>query len=247
MRFSEQILTQSAWFLDYDGSLCPHLEIWEERLYDATEIFQCLDTLSQKSAALFWNTGRRPESLFSVYEDFSKFPGYFIQGSVFYDSKNKKSDLLGPKLPEELVRTYKELVERHPQFRLEIKETSLRIAPHKSLHVESLHSLVETHSLGTFASDWGWSKGRRGVELLARGIHKGTPLEMHLKANPSHIPIAVGDDVFDMPAVSAALRFGGFAFLVGDHCGWITEIPHWAEQIKYFESPQMLLDWINRL
>lgn len=247
MRFTEQNLTQTVWFIDYDGSVCPHLEVWEERQYDAAEISRALAGLSKRGAEIFWNTGRRTDSLFVVYDDFAHHSGFFIQGSIFYDAKTKVTTRLGPAVPQAVIDQYVALAQNYPDFRLEIKETSLRLAAHKKEDLPELFALIAANPAVKTESLWHWRKGQRGVELLAQGFDKGTPIESHMKLHPGKVAIAIGDDVLDKPAVSAALRLGGYAFLVGDHCGWITEIPHWADQIKYFETPQMLLDWMERL
>ena len=78
-------LARSAWFLDYDGTLCPHLEVWEERGYRVEDISSAVNNLAKKSCKVMWNTGRRPESLGGVKKQFLDYSGYFIHGSVFWD------------------------------------------------------------------------------------------------------------------------------------------------------------------
>ncbi len=247
MQFSDRILTEVVWFLDYDGSLCPHLEVWEERQYDAGEIFESVSNLKRKSKDVFWNTGRRTSSLFGVYEEFAQLSGFFVQGSLRYDAASQVTTRVGPALPQSVIDQYLSLADSHPDFRLEIKETSLRLAVRKNEKLDELLLLLDENPLKTEASAWNWVRGQRGVELLAKGFDKGSPVRSYMKANPTALPIAVGDDVFDVPAIVAAIEAGGWAFLVGDHCGWITQIPHRADQIKFFETPKDLLEWSARL
>lgn len=247
MRFTSRILTPLVWFLDYDGSLCPHLEAWEERQYDSGEILKCLEILKKSSKDVLWNTGRRPESLFGVNESFAKYSGYFIHGSLEYLADQKRTHRMGPPLPSELVDLYSTFTQMHSEFRLEVKETSLRLAAHRKEDVKKLFELIAENPLGEYEMDWQWTRGHRGLELLARGFDKSYPIKIYMQSHLGSIPVVVGDDLLDAPAARYALSQGGFAFLIGDHCGWITQIPHRADQIKYFESPAMFLDWIKTL
>ena len=48
MRSIIKNLSQTAWFVDYDGTLCPHQEVWEERVYDSQEISAAVKNLQKK-------------------------------------------------------------------------------------------------------------------------------------------------------------------------------------------------------
>ena len=236
MPIDVSLLPQTVWFFDYDGSVCPHTEVWEERTYDAMEIHSWVRRLAGAVRGLYWNTGRRPESLAGVYSGFREFPGYYVQGSVWCD-RDGEPEVLGPLLDPKVAQAYQELIKGFPHLRLEIKKTGLRVAPVGTRNLKPLKSFLAQHSSST-PSGWIWHQGHRGAELLAKGFDKSVALVRELpKFPPGTIPVVVGDDSLDRPAFEEALRCGGYAVPVGDDCGWITEIPHRAHQIVFCETP----------
>ena len=243
-------MAQTAWFFDYDGSLCPHQEVWEERQYDAAEIDNVLQSLAASGAGVFWNTGRRVESLASVNKNFLRFSGYFIQGSWHWNAQNQESKPIGPILPSAVKTAYSKALENHRFLKLEIKATSLRIAPLKAQAMDDLRDWMIDHEAALASDDnWYWHVGHRGAEYLARGFDKGTALRREFEKAGSmqgRIPVAVGDDSLDRYAVVEALKMGGFAVLVGEGCGWITEVPHKPSQVIFCESPQRTQELISQ-
>ena len=235
----------TAWFLDYDGSVCPHLEVWEERVYDPIEILATVEGLRDVGAQVIWNTGRRPESLGGVHAGFLGFDGYFVHGSVHWHAEPKPglAEILAPRVPAKLIALAEALSAKHKEYRLEVKPTSLRLNP---FHGHTMHGLREAmvELLAATSGEWHWIVGPRGAELLAKDFDKSVALKREVKAGM--VPVAVGDDLLDRPAIEAALRAGGYAVIVGEGCGWVTEIPHQAEQLVYCESPREVLDLIQR-
>jgi trehalose-6-phosphatase len=244
VEFGPDLLKKTQWFLDFDGSLCPHIEVWQERNYDPQRIFNLLSRLSKKCSGIYWNTGRRPESLAGVLPDFMKFPGYFIHGSVRWDDRSQKSELLAPVIPSSVVEFFENALKAHRELRLEIKPTGLRIAPFDPQQLPKLELFMETTDFQT-PEGWTWMKGARGAELLATGFDKGLALRRECRAGL--IPVVIGDDRFDGPAFEEALRRGGFAFLVGEHCGFSTEIEQQAWQTIYHDDSTKVLARIEKL
>lgn len=243
-------LNNLVFFLDFDGSLCPHLEVWEERSYDPVAIQTLLNHVQAQSQGMFWNTGRRVESLASVHEDFLKFSGYFIQGSVFWDSILKKQSLVGPSLPQKLATFYEQHLVEFSSLRLEIKPSSLRIAPYQSASLEEVSDFLVKEILpAEFNKTWKWHVGSRGAELLAVGHDKSFALrDFYSKNNHSKaMPVVVGDDILDRPAIEESIKRGGYAILVGEHCGWATEIEHKAWQVSYCDHPNDALHLLASL
>jgi trehalose-6-phosphatase len=243
-------LSRLAWFLDYDGSLCPHLEVWEERVYDPEEIHDVVSGLARRAGATFWNTGRRPESLGGVHPGFAAIPGYFIHGSLKWipgtHGESGHSEFIGPRVPEDFRAQAQSFADANPGFRFEVKPTSLRFTPAPSGSRAQLDRALAPLDAAT-PEGWYWLYAHRGVELLARGYDKRTALRRELAARPDLVPIAIGDDTLDRPAIEEALQRGGFAVVVGDTCGWITEVPHQAHQLIYCDKPQDVLDFIREI
>jgi hypothetical protein len=250
LKLQEAALKDLYFFLDFDGSLCPHLEVWEGQGYDPQEILSVVSALGKKSGGVYWNTGRRVESLGSVMSDYLLFSGYFIQGSMRWDAKAKTSTLVGPKLPERVVEFYKGLLEGESRLRLEVKASSLRIAPYQSADMSEVHKFVLTNPLPDEFPHWVWHVGARGAEMLARDYDKGFAIrdvESGIKAPGAFKPVVIGDDLLDRPAVEEALKRDGYAILVGEHCGWATEIDHKAWQVEFFNDSRRALEFLKGL
>ncbi len=256
MLASEMLKLQNAplkdlwFFLDFDGSLCPHLEVWEERTYDPHDILGVVDKLARKSGGMYWNTGRRPESLGSVLPEFLKYPGYFIQGSLRWDPQQKTGTLCGPPLPAGLAEHYQKLLQEEGRLRLEVKASSLRIAPYQSGDMSELAKFILKHPLPPSHADWVWHVGARGAELLSREYNKGFAIRdvaSRVGSEKRFKPVVIGDDLLDRPAVEEALSRQGYAILVGEHCGWATEIEHKAWQVEYFNEASQALEFLRLL
>ena len=243
MKLTNKILPRTLWFADYDGSLCPHLEVWEPRNYDSQQIFSVLESLQSASLGVFWNTGRRPESLGGVNADYLKLPGYFIHGTVYHDP-TKGDAVQSPLLAAETTKHFQEQLENSKKFNLEIKATSLRVAPVKIQYLDLLKEWVGLHPA---SSGWEWRVGHRGVELLPVGFSKAISLTKELARHPKALPVAIGDEILDRPAIELALKHGGWAILVGESCGWITEVPHKPDQLIICQEPSDVLRVLQSL
>lgn len=246
MKLLEVPLAKQAWYFDYDGSLCPHQEVWEERTYNPEEIYSAVEGLAARGARIVWNTGRRPESLGSVDARFLNYTGYFVHGSVRWDPPNRAT-LIGPALPAGLAEAAARACEPHADLKLEVKPTSLRITPVNEHELDRLFSRLSSF-LQTTPEGWAWARGRRGIELLALGHDKSSAVrEDARREGAGFIPIAVGDDVFDRPAFEEAFAAGGYAIAVGSGVGWVTELHHNPDQLIFCESPLRVLELLADL
>ncbi len=240
LKLQEAPLQELVFFLDYDGSLCPHLEVWEERIYDPDEIYALVSALKPSTTAadrnsgareIYWNTGRRVESLASVSDKFLEYPGYFIQGSVFWDAQSKTETVCGPLIGKDWAKFYEDQLKTEKGLRIEIKKSSLRIAAFQDGDRDQVTRFFESAKHPDLTG-WQWRMGARGAELLSKDFDKRFAVRDGLKRTPG-IPVVIGDDTLDAPAVEEAIARGGFAILVGEHCGWATEIEHKASQLLY--------------
>jgi trehalose-6-phosphatase len=248
VKFDKKTLSKMVWFLDYDGSMCPHQEVWEERSYASKDILNVLSVIASMSHSLIWNTGRKVESLSSVDKNYLNYSGYFVQGSIYWDALAQLEFQIGPPLESSIKVDLLNFFRDKDHFRVEIKPTSARVAPVDLKWLDELRELVEKKMAPLTHAEWEWVTGTRGVELLAKGFNKKTAIERELlKVGASKIPIALGDDVFDRPAIEAALAAGGYGVLVGEGCGWITEVPHKPDRVMFFENPHRFHEWVLSL
>jgi len=244
VNLTREILAKTQWFLDFDGSLCPHLEVWQERSYDPARILRKVSELHRQSRGVFWNTGRRVESLGGIHASYLEFPGYFIHGSTRWTPDSKSLEVLAPTMPSEIVDRIDAALKNHRELRLEKKPTGIRVAPFDPVSQGKVQDFFE--SADFFATPgWEWTIGARGAELLAAGFNKGTPLRRECIADV--IPIAIGDDTFDGPAFEEAIQRGGFAIMVGEHCGFATKIAHQSWQLIYCDDSDEVINLLGRL
>ena len=242
-------LSRSVWFFDYDGSLCPHQEVFEERQYRSEDIYSAVKKLSQKSLGVYWNTGRQWHSLKGVDSRFMEFSGYFVHGSFYWDSHSQKLDQICDSLPQAFVTKVVEEIQKWDGVRLEVKPTALRMTVSHTKKISKIRSLWK-QLFKNIPSGWYSYEGPRGFEILSSEFNKGTAVEQTLIdsfAGKNPVPIAVGDDLMDRFAVEACLKYGGYAFLVGENCGWITEVKHNPKQVYFFQTPQDVLNFIENI
>lgn len=242
------ILSKTVWFLDYDGSLCPHQESWEERTYSPAEVLQTLHHLGQRGAHILWNTGRRVESIGGMQPGFLDFSGFFIQGTIYWSAARKEALTLSPPLPAAYGQLIGQILQGQTHYKLELKPTSLRIS---SLDGEVnpafmtyIQKIVDQTPAG-----WRWIYGQRAAELLPEGFDKGSAVvrEMGLPFAKGLIPVAVGDDLFDRPAFVASLAHGGYAILIGDHVECLADLKGPPDKIMHFATPSGFTDWLRAL
>lgn len=241
-------LSRSVWFLDYDGTLCPHQEVWDGFDYNPREIAAAVKHLAQRVHQVYWNTGRRVESLGGVNPEFMDYSGYFIQGSLKWDAEKKKIETLGKEFPATLGTELKNTFKNMPQFRVEIKMTGARVASMHKPQIKTMQKFINTLPL-RLPDSWEWRVGQRGAELLQKNFSKGSALVDYFKHSKEKnlIPVVAGDDAFDRSAMEYALAHDGYAVLIGEGCGWITEIPHRASQVVYLREPRDLLQFLRGL
>ncbi len=235
-------LTKTLWFLDYDGSLCPHQEVWEARAYNPEDIYLAVKNLAAKAGEVFWNTGRRPESLYGVHPEFRRFAGYFVHASVYCPPLTGEPRQIAPDAPKSFTAQCTAFAEKNPRYNYEIKPTSLRFTPLNQDHFDDM----KKDMVGLKPPvGWRWVWGSRAAELFADNFDKGAAVLRELENRPEFIPVAVGDELLDRPAIEAALRMGGYAFVVGQACGFIAEIPHSNHQLVYCDDPADALQKIS--
>lgn len=229
--------------------MCPHQEEWEDRVYDPRDILQVMHRLQKCGARLFWNTGRRHESLAGVAREYLDFSGYFIHGSCYWNAEKKLPEWVGPMLPEALrQRAEQDVATASSTYKLEIKKTSLRLTPAPGESVKDIQPLLQTYRTLT-PPEWDWIEGPRGAELLARGFDKAFAVKRECpQESNARVCIAVGDDRLDVPAFLEVWKRGGWVGVV--HNGALYEQlkkEHPRARMAYFQSSAELLQTMSVL
>lgn len=89
------------------------------------------------------------------------------------------------------------------------------------------------------APDLRLCEGKKVLELLPQGANKGSALRRLMEQPPfqGRMPVFIGDDFTDIPALLAAQALGGHAFAVGDR---IEQVPDGR-----FASPHEVRSWLQ--
>jgi len=95
--------------------------------------------------------------------------------------------------------------------------------------------------LSRYADELVLCPGRKLFEIIPAGHSKGTALETLLKLPTfaGRLPVMIGDDVGDVPALSAAQRLGGFGLRVAGE-----QFPLSSADLH---GPASVLAWLDRL
>ena len=144
-------------------------------------------------------------------------------------------------LPGSLVDQALELANGMPGIIAEPKGPGLalhyRLAPELKAVLEARIRLLLTR----YADELVLCPGRKLFEIIPAGHSKGTALETlaKLPTFTGRLPVMIGDDVGDVPALAAAQRLGGFGLRVAGE--------QFAESAADLHGPTSVLHWLNRL
>jgi trehalose 6-phosphate phosphatase len=144
-------------------------------------------------------------------------------------------------IPASLVDQVIELANGMPGIIAEPKGPGLalhyRQAPELKAVLESRVRLL----LSRYADELVLCPGRKLFEIIPAGHSKGTALETlsKLPTFAGRLPVMIGDDVGDVPALAAAQRLGGFGLRVAGE----QFVPSSAD----LHGPANVLGWLHRL
>jgi len=212
-----------ALFLDYDGTLVPFAATPEGAL-PSPEVLRILGALAAHPRCRpVIISGRELSDLKEMLGDTE---GLTLAGSHGLEIATS-DDLFIPEfakrtkpLVESIYRELERELAKERGIKLECKGHGLSLACHYRLVapgradsvVEKVESTVERHDRDRFLT---LMPGKKVVEILPRGWHKGRAAEMILErwAFVNDLPIYIGDDITDERAIQ---------FLVQREEGWIT-------------------------
>jgi trehalose 6-phosphate phosphatase len=144
-------------------------------------------------------------------------------------------------LPDTLVEQFNALAERLPGIFAEPKGPGFAIhyrqAPDLKAAVEAeIRGLIAQHP-----EDLVLCPGRKLFEVIPQGHSKGTALETlaALPAFSGRMPVMLGDDVGDVPALAAAEQLGGVGLKVAGG--------HFGSTGADFSGPEAVTAWLSKL
>jgi trehalose 6-phosphate phosphatase len=210
--------TDSALFLDVDGTLLPIADTPSEARPDALQVRLLAELCQTLNGALALVSGRPLAELDRLYHPL-RLPAAGQHGAEIRDGAGQLLHLHEASLVP--LETIKHKVLKNfrntPDLLIEDKGLSLavhyRLAPHRREAVEGY--------LNRLMSDWGhdlvMQAGKMVYELKPVGVHKGHAIQVLMQASPflGKKPLFVGDDVTDEDGFAMANELGGGSIKVG--------------------------------
>lgn len=170
-----------------------------------------------------------------------QFIGAGVHGAELRTAAGGSIARVANSLPGSLVERVIQRMQALPGIIVEPKGPAIaihyRLAPHLKDALEAeLRSLLTQYPDGLVLSP-----GRKLFEIIPAGHSKGTALEtiMALPEFHGRLPVMIGDDMGDVPALAAAHRLGGAGLRVaGEQFG--------HEDVE-IDSPAQVIDWLQQL
>lgn len=229
-----------ALFLDVDGTLLD-IAPTPDRVVVPAGLVELLVRLSRSlGGALAILTGRQLKEIDELLAP-AMFVGGGVHGAELRTTPGGPITRVATALPGALVAKLAELTGRLPGIIGEPKGPGFavhyRLAPELKPMVEAeIRALIEQYS-----EDLVLCPGRKLFEIIPQGRSKGSVLETiaALPAFAGRMPVMIGDDVGDIPALAAAQRLGGVGLRVsGEHFG--------GADVE-LQGPAGVTDWLRKL
>lgn len=229
-----------AFFLDIDGTLID-LAPDPEKVIIPAELPGLLRTLeSQFDGALALNTGRQLAIVDHMMTPL-RFAAAGVHGTELRTRNGGDIAQMAPPVPRALVTEVEAAAfTLHPDIKVEDKHVGIAV---HFRHVPGCEPNLRV-ALERIVAGWAefeMRPGRKVLELVPRALTKATAITHFLRRPPFHdrLPIVIGDDVGDGPALAYARERGGVAMTVaGEHFALATatfsdtaSVRGWLQQI----------------
>ncbi|MGZ5824053.1 MAG: trehalose-phosphatase [Hyphomicrobium sp.] len=229
-----------ALFLDVDGTLLD-IAATPDEVVVPRELAPLLARIAKGlDGALAILTGRQLVEIDVLLEPL-RLVGAGVHGAELRAAPSDSIVRVATSLPGSLVDQALELANGMPGIIAEPKGPGLalhyRQAPELKVVLEAQIRLL----LSRYADELVLCPGRKLFEIIPAGHSKGTALETlaMLPTFAGRLPVMIGDDVGDVPALAAAQRLGGFGLRVAGE--------QFAESAADLHGPASVLHWLNRL
>ena len=208
-----------ALFLDIDGTLIDLASDPEKVLVPPGLPPLLLALEAQFDGALALNTGRQLSIVDHMMAP-ARFAAAGVHGTELRTRNSGAVTQLAPPVPRALLTEVEAAAfTLHPDLKVEDKHVGLAVHYRHAPGCEAnLRAALERIASGW--KDFEMRPGRKVLELVPRGLTKATAIAHFLQSAPyrGRLPIAIGDDAGDGPALAYARELGGVGMSVaGEH------------------------------
>lgn len=229
-------LDRHAFFFDFDGTLAEFTDDPADVALEA-RLGDDLARLHQRTGgAVAILTGRHRAEILAHVD--AAIPVAGLHGTEFPGDDLAHDLALGVQFAP-LLPGLAGLVAAFPGTLLEEKDHGFALHWRRAPQHEAAMIAAAERALTELGSDWTIQHGKCVAELRRAGSDKGTALRRFMAAAPfaGRLPVAFGDDLNDMPMLSAARDLGGTAVAMGER-----DLP--ADH--RLPGPRALAAWLER-
>ena len=229
-----------ALFLDLDGTLLDIAATPSEVVVPLGLTALLARITEGLDGALAILSGRQLEEIDALLAPL-KLVGAGVHGAELRVSAAEPIVRVAASLPGSLIDQALQIANDMPGIIAEPKGPGLALHYRKAPELKAVLEARLRLLLSRYADALVLCPGRKLFEIIPAGHSKGTALETLLKLPPfaGRLPVMIGDDVGDVPALAAAQRRGGFGLRVAGE--------QFAASSADLAGPAGVLRWLHQL